>query len=62
VLSLDDQAQVPAGHYKTLLTKEWNPLEPLTLEYKAYARGVGVVLELGVSGDLDRAELVRFKR
>ena len=63
VLSLDDQAQVPAGHYRpTLLTKEWNPLEPRALEYKSYARGVGLVLELGVSGDLDRAELVRFTR
>jgi hypothetical protein len=63
ILSLDDQAQVPAGHYQpTLLTKEWNPLEPSALEYKVYARGVGLVLELGVSGDLDRAELLRFKR
>ena len=63
VLSLDDQAEVPAGHYQpTLLTKEWNPLEPKAFEYKVYARGVGLVLELGVSGDLDRAELLRFKR
>jgi hypothetical protein len=63
VLSLDDQAEVPAGHYRpTLLTKEWNPLEPRALEYKVYARGVGLVLEVGVSGDLDRAELLRFKR
>jgi hypothetical protein len=63
VLSLDDQAEVPAGHYQpTLLTKEWNPVEPRALEYKSYARGVGMVLELGVSGDLDRAELVRFRR
>jgi hypothetical protein len=63
VLSLDDQAQVPAGHYQpTVLTKEWNPLEPKALEYKVYARGVGLVLELGVSGDLDRAELLRFTR
>jgi hypothetical protein len=63
VLSLDDQAQVPAGHYEpTVMTKEWNPLEPSALEYKVYARGVGLVLELGVSGDLDRAELLRFTR
>jgi hypothetical protein len=63
ILSLDDQAQVPTGHYQpTLLTKEWNPLEPSALEYKVYARGVGLVLELGVSGDLDRAELLRFTR
>ena len=63
ILSLGEQAEVPFGHFdRVLLTKEWNPLEPRTLEYKAYARGVGVVLELGVSGDLDRAELIRFRR
>jgi hypothetical protein len=63
VLSLDEQTQVPAGHYRpTLLTREWTPLEPKALEYKLYARGVGIVLELGVSGDTDRAELLRFTR
>jgi hypothetical protein len=59
VLSRHEQAQVPAGHYRhVLLTKEWNPLEPKALEYKLYARGVGLVLELGVSGERDVAELL----
>lgn len=63
VLSLDDQAEVPAGHYKhVLLTKEWTRLEPDTLEYKLYARGVGQVLALTVSGGGDREELVSFHR
>ena len=63
VLSLDDQAEVPAGHYKAaLLTKEWTPLEPDVLEYKLYARGVGVVLSTTVSGGAEREELVRFTR
>jgi hypothetical protein len=63
VLSLDDQAEVPAGHYRrTLMTKEWNPLEPKVLEYKLYARGVGLVLAVGVSGGGGREELIRYAR
>jgi len=63
VLSLDDQVEVPAGHYKrALLTREWTPLEPDVLEYKLYARGVGVVLETTVSGGAERNELVSFHR
>jgi hypothetical protein len=59
VLSRGEQVEVPAGHYRhVLLTKEWTPLEPDALEYKLYARGVGPVLSLGLSGDIDRAELL----
>jgi hypothetical protein len=61
VLSRDEQAQVPAGHYKgLLLTRDDTPLEPKVLEYKLYARGIGLVLALHVSGDRGREELVRF--
>jgi hypothetical protein len=63
VLSLDDQAEVPAGHFTGLLmTKDWNPLEPRVLEYKLYARRVGLVLALGVSGGGGREELVRYEK
>jgi hypothetical protein len=63
VLSIDDQAEVKVGHFKhVVLTKEWNPLEPKVLEYKLYARGVGPVLALTVSGGGDREELVSFHR
>jgi hypothetical protein len=63
VLSLDDQAQVPAGHYKqVLLTREWTPVEPDVLEYKLYARGVGVVVEVTVSGGSELGQLVSFHR
>ena len=61
VLSLDEQAQVPFGHFrKVLLTKNDTPLQPRILEYKLYAKGIGPVLVLGVSGGSDREELVRF--
>jgi hypothetical protein len=63
VLSRSEQAEVPYGHFRhVLLTKNFTPLEPRALEYKLYARHVGPVLELGVSGNTDRTELVRFRR
>ena len=37
-----------------------NPLEPDVLEAKFYARGVGVVLAVGMSGDTDREELIGY--
>jgi hypothetical protein len=62
LLSIDDQAEVPAGHYERVLTtKDWNPLEPRVLEYKFYARGVGLVLAVQVSGGSGREELVRYE-
>ena len=63
VLSRSEQAEVPFGHFtRVLMTKDFNPLEPKVLEYKLYARGIGPVLEIGVSGNSDRAELVRYRR
>jgi hypothetical protein len=63
VLSRDEQVEVPYGHFtNVLMTKNFNPLEPKVLEYKFYARGIGPVLEIGVSGDRDMAELVRYGR
>jgi hypothetical protein len=61
VLSLDEKAQVPYGRFRNvLLTKDSTPLVPKILEYKLYARGVGSVLVLGVSGGSDREELLSF--
>jgi len=42
-------------------TKEY-PLERRVLEFKFYARGVGPVLAINVSGGSGREELVRFRR
>ena len=44
------------------MTRNENPLEPRVLEYKFYARGVGPVLAISVSGGSDREELVRYRR
>jgi hypothetical protein len=59
VLSLDEMAEVPAGHFdQALLTKDTITIEPKVLEYKLYAPDVGPVLTLGVSGGGGREELL----
>jgi hypothetical protein len=61
VLSLDAQAEVPAGHYAdALMTQDTNPLEPKVFELKFYAKGVGPVLAVSVSGGTDREELLKY--
>jgi hypothetical protein len=63
IVSLRERVKVPLRRYKrTLMTVETNPLEPDVLEVKFYARGVGVVLAVGISGDTDREELIRLRR
>lgn len=63
VLSVDEQAQVPFGHFSgALLTKDLTPLEPNVVEYKLYARGIGPVLTLDASGGSGREELVSYAR
>jgi len=65
VVGLRDQVEVPFGHFapgSVLQTRELNPLEPKVLELKFYARGIGPVLTIGVSGTADREELVRYTR
>jgi len=59
VLSTNEMADVPFGHFTdVLLTKDTITLEPDVLEYKFYAKGVGPVLVLGVSGGIGRDELL----
>jgi hypothetical protein len=63
VLSLDEQVEVKFGHFpqgQVLMTKDINPLEPKVLEHKFYAKGVGPVLTLDVSGASGREELLRY--
>jgi hypothetical protein len=63
VVSLREQAEVPLGHFRrVLMTRDVNPLDPKVLEFKFYARGVGPVLAISVSGGSDREELVRHRR
>lgn len=62
VLSIDEWVEVPAGSFReVLLTHDHTPLTPDVLEYKLYARGVGPVLTLDVSGGSGREELDGFE-
>ena len=62
ILSVGERAEVPFGSFgSVVLTKDTTPLKPSVLEYKFYARGVGPVLVLGVSGGSSREELVSFE-
>ncbi|MGH2953882.1 MAG: hypothetical protein ACRDK9_07650 [Solirubrobacterales bacterium] len=62
VLSLDQQVEVPFGHFgdRVLMTRDTNPLEPKVSELKLYARDVGPVLTLNVSGGAGREELLSY--
>lgn len=42
------------------MTRDFTPLEPKILELKYYAKGIGPILAIGVSGGSSREELVRF--
>jgi hypothetical protein len=62
VLSVTAKAKVPFGTFDNAFqTRNFSPLEPNLVEEKFYARGVGVVLEITVSGGSDRAELESYR-
>jgi hypothetical protein len=44
-----------------VLTREWTPLEPGTLDHKYYVRGIGNVKEVTVKGPLERSQLVSVR-
>lgn len=61
ILSLEELAEVPYGFFdNVLMTKDYTPLEPKLLEHKFYAKGIGPVLIVAISGDSDREELISF--
>lgn len=61
VLALDQQVQAPAGHFTgAILTDDTSPLEPTVSEYKLYAKGVGPVVAVSVSGESEREDLISY--
>jgi hypothetical protein len=46
------------GTKNALLTEEWTPLEPGTIDHKFYVRGIGTVFEETQKGGNERNELV----
>jgi hypothetical protein len=63
VVSLRARVSVPyTSSKRALLTKEWTPLEPGTLDHKYYVRGIGNVKEVTVKGPLERSALVSIQK
>jgi hypothetical protein len=61
ILGLDERAEVPFGAFDGVLkTKDTTPLEPGVVEHKFYAKDVGPVLAIAVSGGGGREELISF--
>jgi hypothetical protein len=61
VIALDQQVEAPAGHFTgAILTDDHSPLEPTVSEYKLYAKGVGPVVAVSVSGEAEREDLLSY--
>lgn len=61
IISTDALAKVPYGHFAHgVQTRNFSGIEPDVIEEKIYAQGVGVVLEITVSGGSDRDELLSY--
>jgi hypothetical protein len=63
VLSTSESATVAAGSYRDLvMTKDYNPLDPsASIEHKYFARTVGLILVVHVTGPAERVELVKVE-
>jgi len=63
VLEVGTPVTVAFGRFTDVVgTEDTNALRRFDVEHKFYARGIGLVLALGVAGDGDREELISFKR
>jgi hypothetical protein len=63
VVSTTERVAVPAGTFRDVVKiAETTPLEPDVLEYKYYARGIGLVLAIAAKGGPERAELVQVTK
>jgi hypothetical protein len=63
VLATDHLVEVKTGRYRNaLVTMDTSSLEPTVVEYKFYARGIGPVLALDISGGAAREELVKIDK
>jgi hypothetical protein len=61
ISELDQQISVPVGDFEgVLVTRDWNPLDPETIELKYYAPGVGLIKE-AVEGGAEPAVLVSYE-
>ncbi|GAA1059172.1 hypothetical protein [Agromyces bracchium] len=62
VLRTGELAEAPYGAFDdVLVTRDTTPLDPDVVEYKFYARAVGPLLALDISGGAGREELVEVR-
>lgn len=62
IISTDALAKVPYGRFEHgVQTRNFSGIEPDVIEEKIYAKGIGVVLEITVSGGSDRDELLSYR-
>ena len=63
VLGTNERVSAPFGSFRdAVLTKDYTPLDPELVEHKLYARGVGLVLAVTVSGGRERLELLSYTK
>jgi hypothetical protein len=63
IISTDALAKVPYGRFENgIQTRNFSGIEPDVIEEKIYDEGVGVVLEITVSGGSDRDELLSYHK
>ena len=61
IIGTDALVKVPFGRFEhAVQTRNFSGIEPDVIEEKIYAQGVGVVLEITVSGGSDRSELLSY--
>jgi len=61
IISTDALAKVPYGRFEHgIQTRNFSGIEPDVIEEKIYAKDLGIVLEITVSGGSDRSELISF--
>jgi hypothetical protein len=62
IIGTDAFAKVPYGRFDHgVQTRNFSGIEPDVIEEKIYAKDVGVVLEITVSGGSDRDELLSYR-
>jgi hypothetical protein len=62
IIGVDALAKVPFGRFEHgVQTRNFSGIEPDVIEEKIYGKGVGVVLEITVSGGSDRSELLSYE-
>jgi hypothetical protein len=63
IVRTGDSRRVSFGSFdEVLVTHDWSPLEPLVIEEKYYAPGVGLIYETITAGGNERSELVSYVR